>query len=97
MKCLLLVTTDKGQEIAGTITLTNGKVTAVPEKGFENAVNSVMSEPNYDIDHFVSLKDDPVGWLNALPKQYNGSYFRALLVDDTRAEDCTKAGTLRLQ
>ena len=61
MKCGLLVTTRKGQELAGTLTLSGKTVSALPKEGYEVMLQSVMDDPVV-VDggtKKVWLKDDP--------------------------------------
>lgn len=69
--------------VVGTITLSDdGKITGVPIPGEENTMKGVLSEPNFGADgnlHFIDK--DPVGWFEALPNQYHGTYFWARIVE----------------
>ena len=82
MICQMLITTKEGQILAGTLVFKNGKVSSEPEEGYELLMADVLGTPNFDYDHKIILKDDPENWFGALPKQYSGSYLRALLVGD---------------
>lgn len=68
-KCEILETNwDKGQVLAGTITLKNGKLTSHAEKGYSILMNNVMKD---------SKGVDPKKWFKGLPKFYDGVALRA--------------------
>ncbi len=83
MKCQLLVTTEEGQELACTLVLRNGKISAEPEKGYETLAESVLESSHFVEGKQIGPQDDPEEWFKSLPRQYNGSYLRALLIQDS--------------
>jgi hypothetical protein len=83
MKCQLLVSTKEGQELACTLVLRNGKISAKPEKGYEMLAESVLTDSHFFEGEYISRRADPGKWFKALPYQYRGSYLRAILVQES--------------
>jgi hypothetical protein len=81
MQCEILISKRNGQLVAGTLSLDGGNVVAHANPGFETLMQNVMNSPVIHGKRFMR-EDDPEGWFNALPYQYNGSYMRARMVQD---------------
>jgi hypothetical protein len=80
-ECELLVTTyDRGQELAGTVTLKDGKISYKSQKGYEDFMKSLIGDKIIIGDKTFDPKEDPAGWIRNLPKAYSGSAFRAKTV-----------------
>ena len=77
--CDLLVTTKKGQLIAGTIVLDGSHVFAVPAEGYETLVKNVLEAPVVTPRGKFYRESTPVNWFEGLPLQYRGSYLQAKL------------------
>jgi hypothetical protein len=88
-KCRIMVLTDDGFhndtgfELAGTITLDDGKITGKPSPGDGNArcISYVLSEQNMTQGDWrkVTAVSDPEAWFNALPTAYHGTRMRAVM------------------
>jgi hypothetical protein len=60
------------QDVAGVITLIDGKLSYSVNEGYENTMKSIMSE----------VTGDPKAWFRSLPLQYHGSALRASFVEE---------------
>jgi hypothetical protein len=81
MKCEILISKRHGQVVAGTVSLDGGNIVAHANAGFETLMQNVMNSSVIHGERFTR-KDDPEGWFNALPYEYNGSYVRARMVQE---------------
>ena len=88
----ILLTTEKGQIVAGYIKLKNGKLSISP-KGSTLLRNICRDSIVYN-NQQVSPKDNPSLWFEGLPYQYNGAYLRAEMVKAVKAEKYA-IGTLK--
>ena len=89
MKCEILVTTRRGQKVAGTISLEKGKLTSTSQKRYEKLIKSVKEDKTIVGSKTFDPKKDPRGWLQSLPKVYSGSHFRARLVEEKHGDKKT--------
>jgi hypothetical protein len=90
MKCAILVTTDHGQDLAGTFELTDGQITSQVVPGFEVLMSNVLADSHFVLGKpRVTVTSDPLAWFNSLPKVYNGSYLRAQVLDGTEPPPAT--------
>jgi hypothetical protein len=91
MKCLLLASTKTGQITRATVYFRDGEVTAEPA----TAADAVFVKNLLDTSHAgqgkkIVLSEDPRGWFESLPRQYNGTYLRAQIVkDDAQKQEVT--------
>lgn len=85
--CDFLKTFADGQKIVCTLTLDGDKVTGVAEPGYEVLLENILEESVCGAGGKKFWRaDDPVGWFNALPIQYDGFYLRAWIHADKRRD-----------
>jgi hypothetical protein len=84
MRCEILSTRKTGQELAGTLSLRDGEITAERQKGYERLMANILEETVWveDQKKKVTKEDDPRLWFAILPREYSGTYLRALLIED---------------
>jgi len=66
---------DKGQVLAGKITLKNGKLQFSAEKGFQVLVDSFKEEAKMDAGK------DLQWWMKSLPRKYSGTVLRVKYIE----------------
>jgi len=71
--CDVLLTTNEGQLVAGTIVLDGGHVFGVPVQGYEALLQNILESPVVGPHGKFFREKTPVGWFEGLPYQYNGS------------------------
>lgn len=82
--CELLETDKNGQQVVvGTLMLDNaGHLVVEPEPGNETLLTNVKRSENFDIksQSWITFKQNPEAWFDALPSTYNGMHLRARLL-----------------
>ena len=82
MKCRILMTTGKGQKVAGVISFASGKVQVKVTPGYERMMQSILDDEVWVRGREISRATNPAKWFQALPLHYHGSYLRAEMVED---------------
>lgn len=78
MTCRILLLKNGKQISAGTFSLVDGRVVAMPEKGYDYMLTEMQSEPSITPHgEHILMANDPGTWLRSLPSTYTGTYLRA--------------------
>jgi len=82
MTCeILILKPDGTQQLAGTVELNNGKISASPRKGYERMFENILADSHW-VNRKLITREDPEAWFRSLPAMYSGSYMRARLVEE---------------
>lgn len=82
-KCELFVLVKSGLKSRGFFGLEGGKLEAFPAEGADLLFETLLKFDNVVKDKAIRREEDPVGWFEALPVQYHGTYLRAQMVEGT--------------